>query len=76
MSLFYCFENLFYQECNNKIFFQVCIFKENKKYVLVKWVIEQLHRKINEFMNAKILIISQEKKSKNKIKSKNNTSTL
>ena len=36
MSLFYCFENLFYQEYNNKIFFQVCIFKENKKCVLVK----------------------------------------
>ena len=36
MSLFYCFKNVFYQECNNKIFFQVCIFKENKKYVLVK----------------------------------------
>ena len=68
MSLFHCFKNIFYQECNNKIFFQVCTFKENKKYVLVKWVFKYLHMKINEFMNAKILIILLEKKSKNKIK--------
>ena len=55
MSLFSCFENLFYQECNNKIFFQVCLFKENKKYVLVKMsnqTASQENKRIHERKNS------------------------
>ena len=55
MSLFYCFENLFYQDCNDKIFFQVCTFKENKKYVLVKMsdqIASQENKRIHECKNS------------------------